>query len=256
VTPSCLLLQTDLSDKCALVSGASSGFGAHFAKVLAAAGATIILGARRKNLLEALQRDIVESRGRAELMILDVTSLKSVRESVAAAAPIDILINNAGVTRSKPPLDHSEDDWDFVVDTNLKGSWLLATEVARTMKASGRGGSIVNIASILGLREGGHVSPYAIAKAGVIQMTKQLALELARYKIRVNALAPGYFDTELNHEFFKSAAGKALIDRIPQRRLGKLEDLNGPLLLLASDASQFMTGSVLTIDGGHMLSQL
>src|SRR5690606_23323367 len=146
------------------------------------------------------------------------------------------------------------EDWDYVVGTNLRGAALVAMAAARKMKANGGGGSIINIASILGLRQGGQVSAYAVSKAGVIQLTKSMALDLARDRIRVNALAPGYFDTELNHDFFQSDAGQALIKRVPLRRLGRMEDLDGPLLLLASDASAFMTGSVIAVDGGHLVS--
>ncbi len=246
----------DLSGKRALITGASSGFGAHFARCLASAGATVVLAARRTALLEALVAEIEAKQGVAKAALIDVLDSRSVAAAVAAAAPIDILINNAGVTNTKPALQQTEMDWDNIVNTNLKGVWLVATEVARAMKSTSAGGAIINIASITGLRQSGQVSPYAIAKAGVVQLTKQLALELARFKIRVNAIAPGYFATELNQEFFQSPAGEALIGRIPQRRLGELTDLDGPLLLLASDASRFMTGAVIAVDGGHLLSQL
>jgi NAD(P)-dependent dehydrogenase (short-subunit alcohol dehydrogenase family) len=251
-----LSLQADLKGKRALITGASSGFGAHFSKVLADAGASVVLAARRINALDSVVADIISRGGEAQSIALDVVDNASVIAAVANAGEIDILVNNAGVTNTKPVLEQTEADWDFIVDTNLKGAWLVATAVARAMKAHARGGSIINIASILGVRQGGHVSPYAISKAGVLQLTKQLALELARYKIRVNAMVPGYFATELNQEFFQSDAGKALIGRVPQRRLGNIEDLDGPLLLLASDASRFMTGSTIAVDGGHLLSQL
>ena len=153
-------------------------------------------------------------------------------------------------------LEQDERNWDSVVNTNLKGVWLVAQAAARRMIENKVKGSIVNIASILGLRVAGAVAPYAISKAGVIQMTKALALEWARYGIRVNALAPGYFVTELNDDFFQSDAGQALIKRVPQRRLGQLSELDGPLLLLISNAGSFMTGSVVTVDGGHMVSGL
>jgi NAD(P)-dependent dehydrogenase (short-subunit alcohol dehydrogenase family) len=177
-------------------------------------------------------------------------------QAEATFGPIHAVINNAGVTATKPALDQDERSWDSVVDTNLKGVWLVAQAAARRMVASKMKGSIVNIASILGLRVAGAVAPYAISKAGVIQMTKALALEWARYGIRVNALAPGYFMTELNDDFFESDAGKSLIKRVPQRRLGQLTELDGPLLLLISNAGSFMTGSVVTVDGGHMVSGL
>jgi NAD(P)-dependent dehydrogenase (short-subunit alcohol dehydrogenase family) len=153
-------------------------------------------------------------------------------------------------------LDVAEADWSSVIDTNLKGAWLVAQHAARRMVHHDTGGSIVNIASILGLRVAGGVAPYAISKAGVVQMTKALALEWARHRIRVNALAPGYIETDLNEAFFASDAGKALIRRIPQRRLGEARELDGALLLLASDAGSYMTGSVIAVDGGHLVSGL
>jgi NAD(P)-dependent dehydrogenase (short-subunit alcohol dehydrogenase family) len=187
---------------------------------------------------------------------LDVTDSASVAAASAALADVDILVNNAGVVRSAAALDQSEAGWDEVVDTNLKGAFLVAQAAAKAMRTSKKGGCIINVASILGVRQAGAVLPYAVSKAGVIQMTKVLALELARFNVRVNALVPGYFDTELNREFWQTDAGQALIRRVPQRRLGRLTDLNGPLLLLASDASCFMTGSVLAVDGGHLVSSL
>jgi len=246
----------DLRDKRALITGASSGLGAHFARVLAASGASVALGARRLSLLESLAKEIVARGGEASVIEIDVADSRSVRTAIARCGRVDILINNAGVTNSKAVLDQSEFDWDRSLDTNLKGVWLVATEVARDMKDSGKGGSIINIASILGLRQGGQVTPYAVSKAGVIQLTKQLGLELARFNIRVNALAPGYFATDLNTTFLSSEAGATLMKRIPQRRFGRLDDLDAPLLLLASDASRYMTGAVIPVDGGHLLSTL
>ena len=251
-----MLNMLDLSGKRVLVTGASSGLGQHFSRVLARAGAEVVVAARRKEALDDLVSEIVAGGGRAASVKLDVTSGASIAAALDAAGPIDVLVNNAGVTNTKPVLEQTEEDFDFILGTNLKGSFLVATEAARRMRDSGTAGSIVNVASILGLRQGGQVTPYAISKAAVIQMTKQLALELARNNIRVNALAPGYVSTELNEEFFGSDAGKALIKRIPQRRLGQLDDLDGPLLLLASDCSRYMTGAVIAVDGGHLLSSL
>ncbi|WP_324751392.1 SDR family oxidoreductase [Sphingomonas sp. LY54] len=242
-----------LEGKRALVTGASSGLGAHFARVLAEAGAEVVLAARNVARLEALAATIGPA---ASQVALDVRDPASVADAIAQAGPIDVLVNNAGVTTTAPALDQSEDDWASVVGTNLEGGYRVAVAAARAMREGGRGGSIVNIASILGLRQGGQVTPYAVSKAGVIQMTKQLALELARYDIRVNAIAPGYIETDLNRDFFASPAGEALVKRIPQRRLGQLADLDAPLLLLASSASAFMTGSVIVVDGGHMVSSL
>ncbi|MCW5698975.1 MAG: glucose 1-dehydrogenase [Rhodospirillales bacterium] len=248
-----------LDGKRAVVTGASSGLGRHFAQVLAGAGAELALAARRLDKLDAAVGEIAARGGTAIAVEMDVTHADSVHRGLHWAekglGPIDLLINNAGVALTKPALDIEEDDWDRLMDTNLKGAWLVAREAAKRMQTHG-GGAIVNIASILAMRTAGAVAPYAIAKAGLVQMTKVLALELARYGIRVNALAPGYIETELNRAFFATPAGEALLKRIPQRRLGTLADLDGPLLLLASDASRFMTGSVVVVDGGHLVSSL
>lgn len=245
-----------LKGRTALITGASGGLGAHFAAVLAAAGAHVILAARRKGLLDTVAQRIRASGGDCATAILDVSSAASIEALDEVLPRVDILVNNAGVVHDAPALDQTEADWDSVIDTNLKGMFLLAGAVGRAMRARGGGGSIINIASILGLRQAGSVLPYAVSKAGVIQLTKQMGLELARFGIRVNALAPGYLETELNSAFWQSDAGKAMLRRIPQRRLGRLEDLDGPLLLLASDASAYMTGSVISVDGGHLVSTL
>jgi NAD(P)-dependent dehydrogenase (short-subunit alcohol dehydrogenase family) len=167
-----------------------------------------------------------------------------------------VLVAGAGIAKEGPALEQTEADWDAVVDTNLKGAFFMAQAAARAMKAHGRGGSIVNIASILGLRQIASVLPYSVSKAGVIQMTKTLALECASYGIRVNVIAPGYFDTDINGWLWDTDVGKAMVRRVPQRWLGTLSDLDGPLLLLASDASAHMTGAVLAVDGGHLVSTL
>ena len=252
-------LRADLTGKTALVTGASSGLGRHFARVLATSGAAVAVAARRADALCALVKDISAHGGRAVPLALDVLDGSSVRACIAAALQafgrLDILINNSGVTASAGVLEHTGEQWDLVLDTNLRGAFLVATEVARHMRASG-GGTIINIASILGLRQAGHVAAYAASKAGLIQLTKVMALELARHGIRVNAIAPGYIETDINRQFWNTPAGMALLKRIPQRRLGELDDLNGPLLLLSSDASRYMTGAVLAVDGGHLVSTL
>lgn len=245
----------DLTGKTALVTGASSGFGAHFAEVLSRAGASLIIGARRAEMLAATAEKIVAAGGKCETISLDVTSPESIAQSAATIERADILINNAGIVRPAALLDHRVDDWDAVMDTNTKGMFLMTQAAAKGMKARG-GGSIINIASILGLRQANSLASYAVSKAAAIQLTKVSALELARFGVRVNALAPGYVSTDLNGDFWESPAGKAMVQRIPQRRLGQLEDLDGPLLLLASDASAYMNGSIVEVDGGHLVSTL
>jgi len=253
-------LRADLSGHCALVTGASGTFGAHFARVLAAAGARVVLAARRTDLLATLAVELQATGATVTTVALDVTSVGSVAEAYAAipaefGVP-DIVINNAGTTHAALALDQAEADWDRVVDTNLKGAFLVAQEAARRLIAAGVGGSIINIASVLGLRQAATVAPYAASKAGLIQLTRELALEWARHGIRVNAIAPGYFLSDLNRDYFTTAAGEALVKRVPQRRLGEPADLDGALLLLACDASRFMTGAVLSVDGGHSVSSL
>jgi NAD(P)-dependent dehydrogenase (short-subunit alcohol dehydrogenase family) len=246
----------NLAGKTAFITGASSGLGAHFATVLAGAGANVILAARRLGALEEVADKARAHHVDVRTVQLDVTDPASIAAAAPFIADADILINNAGIVRDAPALEQTEADWDAVLDTNLKGMFLVAQAAAKAMRAAGKPGSIINIASILGLRQAGAVLPYAVSKAGVIQMTKTLALELARFNIRVNALAPGYLETELNRDFWATQAGQALIKRIPQRRLGQLKDLDGPLLLLASDAARYITGAVLAVDGGHLVSSL
>jgi len=250
----------DLSGKVALVTGASSGLGVHFARTLAAAGASVAIAARRADRLASLQAELQQSGAKAVAVDLDVQSADSIATAFdkveAALGPLDILVNNAGISIVKPALDMPEADWDAVVDTNLRGAWLMTQAAGKRWVAAKRPGSIVNIASILGLRTIGQVAPYNASKAGLIHLTRALAMEWARYQIRVNAICPGYIETEMNSDFWKTPAGQRLIDRIPQRRIGQPEHLDGALLLLASEAGAFMTGSIITVDGGHTVSSL
>ena len=247
-----------LTGQCAIVTGASRGLGRHFALILARAGARVALTARGIDRLEATVKEIEEFGGCAVAIQVDVTDGKSVDRCVETAenalGPINILVNNAGIAVTKPLLEHVEEDWDSVLDTNLKGIWLMAQEVARRMVHYGQGGSIINIASVLGERGIAQLPGYCASKGGIINLTRAMAVELAPHGIRVNTIAPGYIKTDMNREFFATQAGQRLIKRIPQRRLGQVEDLDGVLLLLASDASQYMTGSVITIDGGQSAS--
>jgi NAD(P)-dependent dehydrogenase (short-subunit alcohol dehydrogenase family) len=251
---------SDLRGKVALVTGASGGLGRHFATLLAAHGVKVSLGARRIDALESVAAEIRASSGNAVAVGLDVTQADSVAKAVDETerqlGAIDILVNNSGISIAKPVLDQSEADWDSVVDVNLKGAFLVAREVASRMRDRQCAGSIINIESILSFRQAGSIAPYAASKAGLTQLTRSMAAELARFRIRVNGIAPGYFATDINRDFFDTEPGRALIKRIPQRRLGELSDLDGPLLLLASDASRYMTGATLVVDGGHLCSSL
>lgn len=246
--------------KRALVTGASGGLGAHFAHLLAKGGASVAVAARRVADCEKVAAEIALSGGTAIPVRLDVADSASVHEAMAdiaaAMGGIDILINNAGIADTAPWLDTSEERFDAILDTNLKGAFLVAKASAGLMRDAGHGGSIVNIASILGLGVSGQVGVYATSKAALIQMTKSMALEWARHAIRVNALCPGYIATDINRGFFETEAGKALIRRIPQRRLGQMADLDAPLMLLASEAGAYITGTTLAVDGGHLLSPL
>lgn len=250
-------VSADLSGSRALVTGASSnGLGAHFAFTLARAGAEVVVAARRLPQLKALVDRIAAAGGTAHAVTMDVADSASVAAGLDAAGPIDIVVNNAGVERSGRLLAMTEEDYDHVLDINLKGVWLVATEAARRMSAAGSGGSIINIASITGHRGMDGIAPYNISKAGVLHLTRQLAWSLARHGIRVNSISPGYFETDLNRAFLASEHGEAMRKRIAMRRFGSPADLDGALLLLASSASAFMTGSDIVVDGGHLVSPL
>jgi 2-deoxy-D-gluconate 3-dehydrogenase len=255
-----LSLFADLEGKVALVTGAFGGLGLHFAQTLARAGCKIALAGRRVTEGEAVLASL-QSQGTSGCVVpLDVRDPESVGSAFAnatrALGNVEIVINSAGIATTSAALDVTEDDWQRVIDTNLNGAWRVAQCAARMMRDAGSGGSIVNIASILGLRVAQQVPAYTAAKAGLIHLTRSLALEWARHGIRVNALAPGYFETDINRSFFETKSGQSLIRRIPQRRLGQPAQLDGALLLLASDASEYMTGTVLPVDGGHAVSSL
>ena len=247
----------NLKGKVALITGASSGLGKSFAKTLSSAGATVILSARRLENLKELQQEIGDN---CYSIPLDVTSVDSVknlfREIKDTLGSIDILVNNAGVSKVQNFKDSTEEGWNFVLETNLNGAYRAAKAAVDMLIEGNKGGSIINIASILGFRPGLTLSSYASSKAGLIALTKNMSLELARSNIRVNAIAPGYILTEINEDFFASEEGEKFIKKIPMRRLGLESELDGVLLLLASDASSFMTGSVIPVDGGHLVNPL
>lgn len=250
----------DVSGKVALVTGASSGIGAHFARVLAEYGAQVVVAARRLDRLEALVTEINDNGGEAIASVLDVTDPQSVKAAFDLAEDtygvVNIVANNAGVADSKLAVDIEPDSWDYVLDTNLKGVWLVASEAGRRMIAAGVSGSIVNTASILGLRVSISQASYSTSKAAVIQLSKNLALEWCRKNIRVNALCPGYFRTDINKAYLESDKGRAYVESTPARRTGELHELTAPFMLLASDCGSFINGVALPVDGALLMGNI
>lgn len=249
-----------LDGQVAFVTGASSGFGRHFGSVLARAGAKVVLGARRTDRLQEACDGIRSAGGEAIAVALDVTDSTSIASAFDAAEQalgvVSVVVNNAGTTVPKLLVDVEDEEWTQVIDTNLNGVAFVTREGARRMIAAGCGGSVINIASILAFRQQQMLTHYAASKAAVVQFTRTAALELARHEIRVNAICPGYYETEMTRDWLPTEDGQAMIARIPQRRVGSLDDLNGPLLLLASRAGAYMTGAAIAADGGHLLSSL
>jgi 3-oxoacyl-[acyl-carrier protein] reductase len=248
----------DLAGKVALVTGASSGLGVRFAEVLAANGAAVALVARRADRLAALKARIEQAGGRAEAIEADVRDRNAMSAAFDAAekafGTVTVLINNAGVSHANRAVELPAEEWQRVISTNLDAVFFWAQEGARRMLAAGKGGAIVNIASVLGLTPDKGIVAYAAAKAGVVQLTKALALELAFKGIRVNAIAPGWIKTEINENYLSHGRGAAMKQKIPMGRFGEVADLDGPLLLLASDAARFMTGATIVADGGQMVA--
>lgn len=256
----------DLTGKIALVTGASSGLGARFARVLAANGAEVVLASRRVERLKELRAEIEAAGGAAHVVAMDVTDLDSIRSAVAhaetEAGPIDILVNNSGVSTTQKLVDVTDEDYDFVFNTNTKGSFFVAQEVAKRMIARSRGGThdaqprqarIINIASMAALKVLSQIGLYCMSKAAVVHMTKAMALEWGRYNINVNAICPGYIVTELNEQHWETEAGRKLVQMLPRKRLGEARDLDGLLVLLASEESGFINGAVIAADDGFAL---
>ncbi|MCX7891780.1 MAG: SDR family oxidoreductase [Burkholderiales bacterium] len=243
-----------LDGKVALVTGASSGLGERFAEVLGRAGARVALAARRVDRLASLEAKLATAGVAARAVAMDVTRLDSIRDAVAeaerAVGPIDILVNNSGVSVTKRLVDHDEADYDYVIDTNLKGAFFVAQAVAKRMIGGKRGGRIINIASAGGIRPLARIGVYCMSKAGVIHMTRAMALEWGRYGINVNAVCPGYIETEINREHWQTEAGRKLVEMLPRKRVGRPEDLDGLMLLLASQASHFINGASIVADDG------
>jgi NAD(P)-dependent dehydrogenase (short-subunit alcohol dehydrogenase family) len=239
----------------ALVTGASSGIGLHLAEILALAGAKVALAARRIDRLEEACAAIRERGGICLPVALDVTRRDSITAALEAVetglGPLSVLVNNAGVVVSKPFFEHTEEDWDHVIDTNLKGAWMTAREFAHHLVERKRPGRVINIASVLSFRTIARVPSYLAAKAGLLHLNNAMAMELARYDILVNAIAPGYIVTDFNRDFLMSEAGQKLAVRVPMKRVGQVEDLGGALLFLASPASAYVTGACISVDGGH-----
>jgi len=246
-----------LEGRTALVTGASSGLGLHFSRVLHEAGASVVLAARRVDRIEA-EASRLGSRALAIPMdVADEASIKRGFEEIAKAhGACDIVINNAGISGTHFALNMPTQEWDNVLNVNLRAPFLVAREAAQRLAAEKRPGSIVNIASILGVRGSLQVSPYMASKAGLIHLTRSLAIEFARYKIRVNAICPGYFLTEISSDYLNSDYGKAMVKDVPQRRIGEIDELTVPLLLLASEAGSYMTGSAIVVDGGYSVNSL
>lgn len=247
----------DLSGRTALITGGGTGLGRQFARVLSEAGASVVLCARRVDKLEETAAEIRENGGNALCVPMDITDAEQIAagfNSAESLGTVSILVNNAGTVAEPSLLELKESEWDTVLDTNLKGAWLVAREAVRRMSETNTAGSVINIASILGSAVMRGTGPYAASKAALIHMTRVMALEWARYNVRVNAIAPGYFVTDLAGDFLDTEFGKNMIKRIPQRRLGDPVDLSGTILLLASDASAYMTGSAITVDGGQSMA--
>ena len=252
----------DLSGRVALVTGASGGLGAQFAKTLSRAGAAVVLASRRMDKLKALRAQIEAEGGAAHVVELDVTDHASIKSAVAHAetevGPIDVLINNSGVSTTQRLQDVAEDDYDFIFNTNVKGAFFVAQEVGKRMLARSRGTApggfsgarIINIASMAGLRVLPQIGVYCMSKAAVIQMTKAMALEWGKHGINVNAICPGYIDTEINHDHWETEQGKKLVQMLPRKRIGKPEDLDALLVMLASPQSHFVNGAVIAADDG------
>jgi NAD(P)-dependent dehydrogenase (short-subunit alcohol dehydrogenase family) len=252
-------MRTNLKEKVALVTGASSGLGARFSRVLAANGALTVLASRRLERLKDLRAEIEAAGGAAHVVQVDVTDLDSVRDAVEHAerevGPIDILVNNSGVSATQRLTEATPADYDFVFDTNVKGAFFVAQQVAQRMIARSTTGTefrgrIVNIASVAGLRVLPQIGLYCMSKAAVIHMTRAQALEWGRYGINVNAICPGYIRTEINDEYWDTEGGRKLIQMLPRRRIGNAEDLDGTLLLLVADESQFINGAIIAADDG------
>ncbi|HJV73593.1 MAG TPA: SDR family oxidoreductase [Noviherbaspirillum sp.] len=252
-------IETNFEGRIALVTGASSGLGARFAKVLAKAGAQVILASRRVERLKELRAEIEADGGAAHVVALDVTDYSSIKSAIAhaetEAGPIDILVNNSGVSTTQRLVDVTPEDYAFVMDTNQRGAFFVAQEVAKRMITRAKGDPkkqhrIINIASVAGMRVLPQIGIYCMSKAAVVHMTKSMAVEWGRYGINVNAICPGYISTEINEEYFATEQGQALINILPRKRLGQPEDLDGLLLLLASDESRFINGAIIAADDG------
>lgn len=247
----------DLTGRTALVTGASSGLGLHFTRIMHAAGASVVLAARRVDRIES---EVARLGSRAIAIEMDVSDEASIARGFehldARDTVCDIVVNNAGISGSGFALKMSTSDWDDVLDVNLRAPFIVAREAAKRLAAAKKPGSIVNISSILGLRGSMQLAAYMASKAGLIHLTHSLAIEFARYGIRVNALCPGYFKTEINAEFLESDYGKAMIGNIPQRRIGEIDELTAPFLLFASDAGSYVTGTTLVVDGGYAVNSL